>query len=78
LSHYVYHDSEGANDHQEVQEEQAQLLEYSRKHLNEETQFGIDPDELTEFEEATDSDRHLQSLDCVELGRVGEGENEIG
>jgi hypothetical protein len=72
LSHYFYHDSEGANDHQEVHEEIAQVLEYGHKHLNEETQSGNDPDQLTEFQEDTNSDRYLQRLDCIELGRVGE------
>jgi len=78
LSHYVYHDSKGANDHQEVDEERSQLLEYSRKHFNEETQFCNDPDQLTEFEEAADCDCHLESLNCLQLGRINEREHEIG
>jgi len=78
LRNYVNHYSEGTNDHQEVYEKQSQVLENCRKHFNEETQFGKDPYKKTEFEEAAYRDCHLQSLNCLKLGRVSEGEHEIG
>jgi hypothetical protein len=77
LSSNVYHDSEGPYDHQKIDEKQTKFLEYIREHLNEETKWRKDPDQMTEFEENTHRERHLKRLDRIQLGRVSEGERKI-